>query len=150
MKTLFAVILLSFAAVRVAAAGAPESPKKVLFFTKSSGFIHDAIKPDGEKGHGYAFRVLTAIGARENIVFTFSKDGALFTPEYLAQFDAFVFYTSGDLTLAKSDPRGDGLAPMNGRHLEPIGPRAVRRHSIAVVKEKARKAHITLIIGLVL
>lgn len=94
---------------------APEAalaPKKVLVFTKSSGFEHDAIKTDGGKGHGYAFRVLTAIGAKENVVFTYSKDGTLFSPAYLAQFDAFVFYTSGDLTMAKSDPRGDGLAPM--------------------------------------
>jgi type 1 glutamine amidotransferase len=86
--------------------------KKVLVFTKSSGFIHDAIKNDGLKGHGYAFRVLDALGAKHHIEFVFSKDGSLFTPEYLAQFDAFFFYTTGDLTVPKSDPRGDGLPPM--------------------------------------
>jgi type 1 glutamine amidotransferase len=102
------VVLLSLVALH--AAEAP--PKKILFFSKSSGFIHDAINPDGKKGHGYAFRVLDALGAKNHIEFVYSKDGTLFTPEYLAQFDAFFFYTSGDLTMAKSDPRGDGLAPM--------------------------------------
>jgi type 1 glutamine amidotransferase len=91
---------------------ADPAPKKILFFSKSSGFIHDAINPDGKKGHGYAFRVLDALGAKNQIEFVYSKDGTLFTPEYLAQFDAFFFYTSGDLTMAKSDPRGDGLPPM--------------------------------------
>ena len=52
------------------------------------------------------------LGRKHNIDFVFSKDGWRFTPEYLAQFDAFLFYTTGDLTMAKSDPRGDGLPPM--------------------------------------
>ncbi|MEO7413307.1 MAG: ThuA domain-containing protein [Opitutaceae bacterium] len=86
--------------------------KKVLIFSKSSGFEHDAIKTDGKPGHGYAFRVLNAYGTKHQIEFVASKDGTLFSPAYLAQFDAFVFYTTGDLTMAKSDPRGDGLPPM--------------------------------------
>jgi hypothetical protein len=97
--------------LRAADATAP-ARKKVLFFTKSSGFQHDAIKDDGQKGHGYAFTVLKEIGAAQNIEFTFSKDGSLFSPAYLAQFDAFFFYTTGDLTVPKSDPRGDNLPPM--------------------------------------
>src|SRR5256885_15660518 len=88
-------------------------PRKILVFTKSSGFIHDGIKTDGRTGHGFAFRVLRELGAKHDIQFVESKDGTLFTPEYLAQFDAFLFYTSGDLTMAKSDPRGDGLPPMS-------------------------------------
>ncbi len=61
----------------------------------------------------YAFAVLREIGAQQNIEFTFSKDGSLFTPDFLAQFDAFFFYTTGDLTLAKNSPvQGDGNAPM--------------------------------------
>ena len=46
--------------------------------------------------------------------FTFSKDGRLFGPKYLAQFDAFFFYTTGDLT----EPGTDGNPPMTalGKH----------------------------------
>jgi type 1 glutamine amidotransferase len=87
--------------------------KRVLVFTKSSGFEHDAIKLVQKDGRpGYAFPVLDELGRKHNIDFVFSKDGWRFTPEYLAHFDAFLFYTTGDLTVAKSDPRGDGLPPM--------------------------------------
>lgn len=87
--------------------------KKVLFFTKSSGFEHEAIKLQRADGKpGFAYPVLEALGKKLNIEFVFSKDGSLFTPAYLAQFDAFFFCTTGDLTQPKSDPRGDGLPPM--------------------------------------
>ena len=39
----------------------------------------------------------------------FSKDGSLFSPEYLAGFGAYVFYTTGDLTTAGTD----GHPPMS-------------------------------------
>ena len=107
---LVAGLLLSCQAVVVAAEAA--APKKILLFSKSSGFEHDAIKTYGEPKFGYAFPVLKELGAKLNIEFTFSKDGSLFTPEYLAQFDAFFFYTTGDLTKVKSDPRGDSNPPM--------------------------------------
>src|SRR3954465_3094556 len=92
------------------------SKKKVLFFSKSSGFEHDAIKtatPE-KPNFGYAFRVLKELGDKNNIEFTFSKDASLFSKEYLAQFDAIFFYTTGDLTLAKNAPnQGDGNPPMS-------------------------------------
>lgn len=87
--------------------------KKVLFFSKSSGFEHDAIKLKMKDGReGYGFPVLRDLGAKNGIEFVYSKDGSLFTPEYLAQFDGFCFYTTGDLTQLKSDARGDGNPPM--------------------------------------
>lgn len=87
--------------------------KRVLVFSKSSGFEHDAIKPVLKDGRpGYAFPIFDELGRKNNIEFVFSKDAWRFTPEYLAQFDAFFFYTTGDLTMAKSDARGDGLPPM--------------------------------------
>ncbi|MBL9203987.1 MAG: ThuA domain-containing protein [Opitutaceae bacterium] len=88
--------------------------KKVLFFSKASGFEHDAIKLKLADGRpGFAFAVLQELGEKYNIEFTFSKDGSLFSDSYLAQFDAYFFYTSGDLTLAKNDEkRGDGNPPM--------------------------------------
>ena len=57
--------------------------------------------------------MLTELGSKHGFAFTFSKDLSLFTPVYLAQFDAFFFYTSGDLTLAKNDEKaGDGTPAM--------------------------------------
>jgi hypothetical protein len=85
--------------------------KRVLFFTKSSGFEHSTIRDPslpfkpapGSEVPGLAFQVLKALGARNNIDFVFSKDGSLFKPAYLAQFDAFFFFTTGDLTEVGTD-----------------------------------------------
>src|SRR4051794_1467800 len=76
--------------------------KKVLFFSKSSGFEHSMIKcKDGQPSP--AETILAELGPKHGIEFTFSKDGSLFTPEYLAQFDAYFFYTTGDLTTPGTD-----------------------------------------------
>jgi uncharacterized protein len=101
MKSLLRVLALALA-LTVSSQFAHAAPKKVLFFTKSSGFEHDMIKErDGQMSK--AAKILTELGAKNNIEFTFSKDGSLFTPEYLNKFDAYFFYTTGDLTDAGSD-----------------------------------------------
>lgn len=96
----------------LAAAPAAQARKKILFFSKSSGFEHSAIKRNAGNP-SFAEQVLKELGEKNNIEFVYSKDGSLFTAEYLAQFDAFLFYTTGDLTLAKNAPNsGDGNPPM--------------------------------------
>jgi len=76
--------------------------KKILFFSKSSGFEHDMIKvKDGQPSK--AEKILTELGEKNNIEFTFTKDGSVFTPENIAKYDAFFFYTTGDLTEAGTD-----------------------------------------------
>jgi uncharacterized protein len=84
-------------------AAAATATKRVLYFTKSSGFEHSVIKwgPDGERSHSE--KILLQLGPKHGIEFVFSKDGSLFTPEYLAGFDAYVFYTSGDLLSVGTD-----------------------------------------------
>jgi uncharacterized protein len=85
--------------------------KRILFFSKSSGFEHSVIRDPslpfkaapGSAVPGLAFQVLTKLGADNNIEFVFSKDGSLFKPAYLAQFDAFFFFTTGDLTEVGTD-----------------------------------------------
>ncbi|SFU53444.1 ThuA domain-containing protein [Pseudoduganella namucuonensis] len=100
-------VLSSALSLMLGAAQAGTPPKKVLFFSKSSGFEHSVVKEvDGQPS--FAARVLAELGPRHGIAFTFSKDGGKFTPEYLAQFDAFLFYTTGDLTQAGTD----GQPPM--------------------------------------
>ncbi len=76
--------------------------RKILFFSKSAGFEHSVIKrKDGELS--FAEKILQELGPKHGLEFTFSKDGTLFTPSSLAQFDAFFFYTTGDLTVAGTD-----------------------------------------------
>ncbi len=94
---LFIGLAFALAALNVSAA-----PLRVLFFSKSSGWEHSAIKQDNGN-LGYAEKVLAKLGPKNDIEFTFSKDGSLFSPAYLAQFDALVFFTSGDLTSIGTD-----------------------------------------------
>ena len=81
---------------------ASAAPKKILFFTKSSGFEHDVIS--WKKGQpSFAEKILLDLGAKNGWEFTFSKDGSKFNPDYLAQFDAVFFYTTGDLCSEGTD-----------------------------------------------
>ena len=76
--------------------------KKILFFTKSSGFEHPVISwKDGQPG--YAEKVLLMLGEKNGWEFAFSKDGSKFSKDYLAQFDAVFFYTTGDLCSPGTD-----------------------------------------------
>src|SRR6266496_1894550 len=62
-------------------------PRKLLFFSKSSNFEHAVIKrKDGQPS--FVENVLSELVPKHAIDFTFSKDGSLFTPDYLARFDA--------------------------------------------------------------
>ncbi len=80
----------------------PAAPLRVLYFTKSSAFEHSVIKRvDDQPSHSE--RVLSQLGEQHDIAFTFSKDGSLFTPEYLATFDVLLFYTSGNLLSVGTD-----------------------------------------------
>ncbi len=90
---------------RAWAASAPR--RKILFFSKSSGFDHPVISyKTGQPS--FAEKTLAEMAPAQGWELTFSKDGSLFSPEYLAGFDAFFFYTTGDLC----SPGTDGQPPM--------------------------------------
>ena len=82
--------------------------KKVLFFTKSSGFQHSVIARKGDT-LGLAERILTEIGKDHGFEVVASKDGRLFNPDQIDQWDGFVFETTGDLTT----PGGDKNPPIS-------------------------------------
>ena len=77
-------------------------PKKILFFSKSSGYEHSAIKHKAGELSA-AEKTLKELGEKNNFEFTFTKDGSLFTPDNIKKYDAFFFYTTGDLTEAGTD-----------------------------------------------
>jgi hypothetical protein len=85
------------------AAMAQAADAKILFFTKSAGFEHPAIKPGKDGGPGTAEIALTAIGKNDHFTLTTTKDGGVFTAEKLKDYDAFIFYTTGDLTTPGTD-----------------------------------------------
>ena len=103
LKSLLAPLVLGAAAVAAAVFAAPASSgKKILFFTKSSGFEHSVISwKNGQPSH--AEKVLQELGTKNGWEFSFSKDGSKFSKDYLAQFDAVFFYTTGNLLEAGTD-----------------------------------------------
>ncbi len=111
MKPCYPRLFIGFA-FALAALNLSAAPLRVLFFSKSSGWVHDVINQNNERP-SYAENVLAKLGPKQGIEFTFSKDGSLFTTAYLAQFDAIMFYTSGDLTSTGRDRypgiTGEGL-----------------------------------------
>ncbi len=103
---IIAALILSTGCVSADSAATNKSgtKKKVLFFSKSSGFEHSAIKrPKGQPA--YVEKILKEIQSTNNFEFDFSyaKDGTVFTAEKIKQYDAFFFYTTGDLTDSGND-----------------------------------------------
>ena len=86
----------------VAAGQTSAESKKVLFFTKSAGFIHPVIARLGEQP-SFADKILIQIGKDHGFEVVASKDGTLFEPDQIGQWDAFVFMTTGDLTKPGTD-----------------------------------------------
>jgi type 1 glutamine amidotransferase len=76
--------------------------KKILFFTKSSGFQHSVIARKGD-APALAERILTEIGKEHGFEVVASKDGRMFDPDKIGQWDAFAFETTGDLTKSGTD-----------------------------------------------
>jgi len=87
---------------RVLAAPRRAPTKKVLFFTKSSGFPHSVVTRKGD-APALAERVLAEIGKEHGFEVVASKDGRMFEPDQIGQWDAFAFETTGDLTKAGTD-----------------------------------------------
>jgi len=103
-KTLsWGALLAAFPGLMRGQQAAPDK-KKILFFTKSSGYEHKAIA-DGPVTDevGYGLQGMREMCAALNIDLTISKDGSLFSPDYLAGFDGYVFFTSGDLLAPGTD-----------------------------------------------
>lgn len=88
-------------------AWAQKKNSKILFFTRSQGFIHSVVNRTGSE-LAFAERIFVELGKKHGIEVVCSKDGGLFDGD-LEQYDAFAFYTSGDLT----QPGGDNQPPMS-------------------------------------
>jgi uncharacterized protein len=115
-KLLFSFNLLLFAMVAsvilsVAALGAEQNQptRRLLFYHRSAGFEHPVIKVEDGKPC-YVETVLRHICDQHDWELVSTKDGDIFTPENIAKFDAFLFYTTEDLTNPKAT---DGSKPMS-------------------------------------
>ncbi len=102
-------VLVSLAPGRLMAA----PRRRLLCFTKSSGFQHGPVKRPADGGLSLVERVLKEEGARHGFDVECTKDGGVFTREGLKDFDAVFFYTSGMLTETGTD--GTPAMPAGGK-----------------------------------
>ena len=77
--------------------------RRLLCFTKSSGFEHSVVRRGADGSLSLVERTLTAMGERDGFDVECTKDGSIFGGERLRDFDAFFFFTSGMLTQAGTD-----------------------------------------------
>jgi len=86
-------------------------PAKILVFTRSQGYEHEPAKllDDGTTGAGQALKKYFA-EKNKNIEIVETQDGGVFDGD-ISQYDAFVFYTSGNL-LNPDGSKNDKAKPM--------------------------------------
>ncbi len=82
--------------------------KRLLVFTRSAGFQHEVVKLKNDTC--LVHETMKNLGSKHDFEVECTKDGRIFEPETLAKFDAFLFYTTGDLTSEKCE---DGTPPMS-------------------------------------
>src|ERR1051326_6277074 len=70
--------------------------KRILYFTKSSGFEHSVVKRPVPEELSYSEKILTELGQKHGFDVVCTKDGSVFTSENIAKYDVIVFFTSGD------------------------------------------------------
>jgi uncharacterized protein len=90
-------------AVEQALGKSQRSAKKVLFFTKSSGFPHEVVTRDKDGRLALAERTLIETGKEHGFEVVASKDGRLLEPDKIGEWDAFAFYTTGNLNTPGTD-----------------------------------------------
>jgi uncharacterized protein len=97
------------AVVATSSAAESQTPRRLLFYHRSTGFQHDVVKVEDGKPC-FAETILRPICEKHNWELVSTKDGGIFTPENIAKFDAFLFYTTEDLTNPEAT---DGSPPMS-------------------------------------
>jgi uncharacterized protein len=76
------------------AAAADQKKQKVLYFTRSAGFVHSVVDRHGQ-ALAYSEKALIELGAKHGLDVVCSQDPAVFDGD-LDQYDLIAFYTSGD------------------------------------------------------
>ena len=77
-------------------AAGDKKKQKILYFSRSAGFEHDAVKIKNGRP-SISDRILTELGQKHGFEVVCTKDGRVFDGD-LDQYDAIAFYTSGVLT----------------------------------------------------
>ena len=86
------------------AAAADKKPQKVLYFTRSTGFVHSVVNRNGG-ALAHSEKVLTDMGKKAGFEVVCSQEESVFDGD-LDQFDLIAFYTTGKVI---SDERKEKL-----------------------------------------
>jgi len=98
----------------------PAAPEKsVLVFTKSSGFEHDVVKRV-EGRTSLVDNMVTGLGKQHGFRVQVTKDGRLFDSKQLHNYQAIVFFTTGDLATLGTDGKPPMTAEGKKKLLEAI------------------------------
>jgi type 1 glutamine amidotransferase len=93
--------------------------KKVLFFTRSQAHPHPVVTRRNPNELAMAEALFKQWAEAAGYDVTVSKDGGVFEPGSIEQWDSFAFYTSGDLTKLEGSKEGsDKTPPMTMRGKE--------------------------------
>lgn len=84
--------------------------RRILMYTRSQGYQHASVSREKAE-YGPAELVLMNLGQRHGFDVTATKDGTVFTPENIAGYDAFFFYTQGDIGAEKSRDSAPPVSP---------------------------------------
>jgi type 1 glutamine amidotransferase len=95
-------------------AAAENKRQKLLYFTRSAGFEHSAVKRQGDE-LSFSEKTLTEMGKRAGFDVECTKDGKVFDGD-LSQYNCIAFYTSGDLTKPCKQP-GSPMSPEGKKKL---------------------------------
>jgi type 1 glutamine amidotransferase len=97
-KAVFSILL---GALAITGSAYATDPVKVLYFTKSQGYIHPAIVQKNGKP-SMSENILAKLGKQYGFEITTTKDGGVFDNDY-KQYDVIMFYTTGELTKPARD-----------------------------------------------
>jgi type 1 glutamine amidotransferase len=93
------------------AAAQDKKKQKILYFSRSAGFVHPPVlRKNGQLASSEVW--FQRFGQEAGIDVVCSQDGAVFDGD-INQFDAFVFYTSGELTGPCQDAASQSGSPVS-------------------------------------
>ena len=116
-------------------AAAEKKNQKVLYFTRSAGYVHSVVDRHGKK-LAYSEEILTGLGQKHGFEVVCSQDPAVFDGD-LDQYDLIMFFTSGnplagggEEEIVGRDPRRQGFCghPRRHRFVPHRRHRSVHRH----------------------
>ena len=95
---------------------AEKKPLKILYYTRSTGYEHSAVKR-GENGElSVSDQALIAMGKRAGFEVTCTKDGRVFDGD-LDQYDLFAFYCCGNQCAVGKRPENEPITPEGKQRL---------------------------------